>query len=213
MQAPTQKRTYGGTRRAIDNMDVDGMIKILEKEDFGEFSKTAYASKEGYAIRMNPYTGEKEMFVAGTRDVGQWALNVQEGASMKLDAHRKKVMTQLGVPPELQDHVWFETDQSWLYKKTRGKTEKELADIAKREGVDVVYGHSRGAALIADSKWDPDTRVVALDGAMMLAKNKDVWNLNEGGTGFTGEFDAFIGQGGMKNQSLDLGPNIHHVWD
>jgi hypothetical protein len=207
------KGSYGGTRKAIDEHNVSTMSNILGKEDFSKFAEEAYANESGYAIRYNPYTGEKEMFVAGTRDLGQWALNAKEGVDEQRYEMMDKKLAGMGLPPFMRKYVNKDPKNGLVYQQTRGAYEKELAEVAAREGVDIVYGHSRGAAFVSDAQFSSDTRVVSLDGAMMLAREKKTWNLNEGGTGFTGNFDRMIGYSGEENQSLDLGSHIHHVWD
>jgi len=93
----------------------------------------------------------------------------------------------------------------WRYKKTR-----YLERIAKQEGVDVIYGHSRGAAILADMELPSNTTKVGLDGAMSIAADKDMLNLQE--HGFTGFFDKVIGASGENNVNFDLGPKLHSVW-
>ncbi len=51
---------------------------FMKDSNMNEFKKVAYKSKEGYAIRVNPLTGKKEMMVAGTRSVRDWLQNVLE---------------------------------------------------------------------------------------------------------------------------------------
>jgi hypothetical protein len=139
----------------------------------------AYANVDGYKIEVNPVTGEKVMYIAGTRDLGQWALNVFDIVGARVDIPRKRRVAQYN-------------------------------EIARREGVDVIYGHSRAAALVSDMDV-PNARKVGVDGAMLLAYNdRDMVNYHEGG--ITGAFDELIALGGKQNYRMNLGSHIHSVW-
>jgi len=133
------------------------------------------------------------MFIAGTKPPGhgQWLLNVWDIPWYNLTA-----ATGL---------KGFEVMDPWRYKKTR-----YFERIAKQEGVDVIYGHSRGAAIVADMELPSNTTKVGLDGAMSIAADKDMLNLQE--HGFTGFFDKVIGASGENNVNFDLGPKLHSVW-
>jgi len=166
----------------------------LGDPSFDEFARDAYDSDaNGYAIRVNPLTGDKEMFIAGTKPPGhgQWALNVWDMPWYNLTA--------------ATGWKGFEVMDPWRYKKTRF-----FERIAKQEGVDVIYGHSRGAAILADMELPSNTTKVGLDGAMAIAADKDLLNLQE--HGFTGFFDKAIGASGEDNVNFNLGPKFHSVW-
>ena len=56
----------------------------LDRSKMDEFLTAAYDNPNGYAIRINPMTGKKEMMIAGTRSrndygVRDWVQNVAEG--------------------------------------------------------------------------------------------------------------------------------------
>lgn len=110
----------------------------------------AYASSEGYAIRKNPITKENEMFVRGTAKAGEWAQNAVEAIPRKAYG----VLPGGGIAE--------------LSFRKRKQYAKKLDDIAKKEGVKAVYGHSRGAAVISD--MNAPVKKVGVDGAMLLAK-------------------------------------------
>lgn len=177
-------RDHGLTKAGVVHKDTAVITHTLARKDFDSFVIQAYANKEGYAIRINPITGEKEMMIAGTRTKQDWASNAIETLENKV----------LGTP----------------YTPWRSKATRKYERIAKKEGIDIVYGHSRGGAIVADMNV-PATKV-GLDAAMVLASNKELWNLNEGGTRVTGLFDRGIGLTGRNNESLDLGKGIHKVW-
>lgn len=185
---------------------------ILGASDFADFAREAYSSGKGYSIRTNPLTGEKEMFVAGSRSVGDWILNVYDGAIYGAE----------NVASSKADAFW---DDSKLPKNKRPKLswadpfrkygEWRLGRIARREGVDVVYGHSRGGALVADMNVG-NAKKIGLDSAMWIATNKELDNYNQGGDmdhPFQQSFDAAIGLTGKKNHTLNLGDHFHHAWD
>lgn len=171
--------------------DLNTLKQTIAHPSFQCFAKSAYASKDGYSIRTNPVTKKKEMFIAGTRDIGQWALNAYDGL---LHAYG------------FGDILIF---NPWRFNK-----QNKLGQIAFNYGIDVVYGHSRGGAITADMPLPPCTQRVGLDAAMMLAANKNIINLNEGGgLNPLGLFDQYIGQTGRNNVTVDYSPyKPHRVW-
>lgn len=171
--------------------DLDTLRKTLSDSSFKDFAKSAYDSVQGYSIRINPMTKKKEMFVAGTRDLSQWALNAYDGM--------------------LHLYGWGDIQILDPFKFSK---QNELGGIAVKNGVDIVYGHSRGGALVADMPLPRCTQRVGLDAAMMLAANKSIVNLNEGGgVNPLGLFDAYIGQSGNRNITMDYSPwHPHKVW-
>lgn len=185
--------------------------KTLADPEFEEFSKLAYTSKKGYAIRVNPRTGQKEMFIAGTRSTGQHVLNVWDGILYN---------TQAIFGDEL-DHTWEnETGlPSWtrpditFFDPWRKYKTDQFEQIARREGVDVIYGHSRGGAIVADMDVDDHVVKIGLDSAMIIAEHKDMVNYNEWGTTPSGVFDGFIGLTGKDNRTKNLGDEFHHAWN
>jgi len=166
----------------------------LSHSSFDEFAREAYDDvNNGYAIRVNPTTGDKEMFIAGTKPPGhgQWLLNVWDIPWYNL-ANVTNVKS-------------FEKMDPWRYKKT-----KYFEEIAREEGVDIIYGHSRGGAILADMDVDRHVTKVGLDAAMSIAADKNMTNLQE--FGFSGIFDKVIGATGKENVNFDLGPKFHSVW-
>lgn len=137
-----------------DNLDT--LLKTISSPLFQEFAKEAYSAPDGYSIRINPVTNKKEMFVAGTRDLSQWALNFYDGLLHMYGYGNIQIL------------------DIWRFRK-----QNELGQIATDNGVEVVYGHSRGGALVADMPLNQCTQRVGLDAAMMLAVNKNMVNLNE----------------------------------
>jgi len=203
-------------------LSLDEIKANVSHPDFKYFAKDAYKSKDGYSIRFNPETGQKEMFIAGTRHASQWALNVIDGVLYTADSAASATvndvvggfLSEIGIPEKLHPHV-----ESHLFSKLdrpRVKKEKFFADIAEKEGVDVVYGHSRGGAMAAD--LDVDTQKIGLDAAMMIAHDKHALNLYEGYEGMEipnpmGIFDEVIGATGENNVHFDASYfSPHKVW-
>jgi len=142
----------------------------------------AYSSKDGYAVLKNPISDENEMFVRGTKTGGEWLQNVVEALPDVVVA----------AIPALKP----------LTSGSRGarKAFANRLDYArKRTGTKVVYGHSRGAAVVAD--MTSSVKKVGVDGAMLLA--------DRGKRKFTNyrqdqPFDWLIGRG-EKNKVVRRG--------
>lgn len=153
------------------NSSVSSFKRTVNDKSFSDFADKAYKAKRGYAVRINPKTGEKEMFVRGTtfkRGGVEWAQNVLETPLSS--------MVGLGttIAGDISRHI-------------RGKYSKFLTDVAKREKVKVVYGHSRGAAVVNDMKI-PGVRKYGLDGATILNRYPTITNYRQ-----KQGFDALIG--------------------
>lgn len=105
---------------------------------------------------------------------------------------------------------WWDnwSDLSVVKIRRREEEEKRIGRAAIENNPQVVYGHSRGGALLADMVLPPCMQKVGLSAAMSIARNKDMLNLNEGVT-----FDAAIGVTGNNNVKVDFSPeHIHKVW-
>lgn len=148
----------------IDEHSGQWWADYFEKDTgFAGFMEDAYASEQKYSIRINPITKKKEMMVAGTDSLGNWAQNVAEG--LKGTAAQEVSLISRYEGSDFYD------------------------EIAEREGVDVIYGHSRGAAHLTDMKYD--ATYVGIDGATSIgSKRPDMVNV-------IGDqaFDRIIGMG------------------
>lgn len=145
--------------------------RTVRKPSFGSFASKAYKAKDGYALRTNRKTGKKEMFVRGTtfkRGGVEWLQNVAESPLSSLGG--------LGgaISGDVSRHI-------------RGKYSKFLSGVAKKEGVDVIYGHSRGAAVVEDMRV-PGASKYGLDGATILNRRSTITNYRQ-----RQFFDAGIG--------------------
>jgi len=159
------------------------------------------------------------MFIAGSKHASDWFWNFADtvlyGADNILNSTEQAFMdslrdtTGLSVPKRPVDVKAFE-----YLDRPRHKKQAFFEDVAKREGVHTIYGHSRGAAYLADMDIDPDVTTVGLDGAMLIAHNKDMLNIQEGGPSLnpTGLFDDVIGLTGKNNYYYDNSWTPHQVW-
>ena len=184
--------------------------ETLRNPDFDSFVQDGY--KKGYTIRTNPRTGKKEMFVAGSRSIGDWVLNAVDAGLYGVE----------NLVSPLVDEVWEEGTS--LPAESRPHLDKldvfrqygqwRLGRIARREDVDVVYGHSRGGAMVADMNVGTADKV-GVDSAMWIAREKDMVNFNEGGEWLhpTSYFDLALGVTGKKNVTLNYGSKVHHAWN
>jgi hypothetical protein len=132
----------------------------------------AYASSEGYAVRKNPITKENEMFVRGTAKAVEWAQNAIEAVPRKVNG------------------FFAGSGVAELSFRKRKQYAKKLDEVARKERVKAVYGHSRGAAVVSD--MNASVKKVGVDGAMLLAKKgrRNFRNYRQ-----SQPFDWFIGRG------------------
>nr|P0DOK3.1 RecName: Full=Viral protein 1; Short=VP1 [Chaetoceros setoense DNA virus] len=222
--------------------EIDSQLMAQEFGDksFGAFADEAYASERGYAIRTNPHTGNKEMFVAGTRNGWDWASNALEvtGASHILNnpVHSGVRAGEVGymyatgnpVPPEylgLAEKVadTIETPNGRIATPWRAKAQEFYSQVVVDEEVDVVYGHSRGGAIVADMQLPAAVTKIGLDSAMILADNKGMINFYQGGRGFDpghpiawfkSQVDMALGSTGENNIHLEVeGMHTHELWN
>lgn len=152
----------------------------LEFEDFADFADEARGSYDNYAIRTNPRTGEKEMFIYGTPGpfqtnkrrgyINVWSENIRDG----FIGGQNWIMDK-AIPGRKHN-----LGMSFI-EKGRAPLESRYAEIAKKNNIDVVYGYSKGAAQAADLKYyGYKGGIVGLDGAMLNTRNKDIINITEG---------------------------------
>jgi len=167
----------------------------LNDKSFSVFANKAYSSPDGYAIRRNPKTGKKEMFVRGTtfkRGGVEWLQNLAETPGFG----------SLGLGEQ------FSSDVS---RHFRSKYSKFLTDVAKRESVSVIYGHSRGGAVVNDMNV-PGASKIGLDAATILNRAPTIPNYRQ-----KQAFDALIGANAKHTYKgsrwVPLGSKRYHkVW-
>lgn len=188
-------------------------VKTFRSDYFKDLVNDAYNSRDGYSISKNPDTGELEMFIAGSRNEFDWksnaydyvAYNSERYMSPLLDEIWKKEFEQ---PAELRPNLtWFDVPRKYR--------EWKLGRIARNNNIQVIYGHSRGGAILADMNAG-EARKVGLDAAMSIADNLDMQNYFEFGIQNKSKskyFDQLIGYPGRNNEYMNLGPVPHQVWN
>jgi hypothetical protein len=152
------KRGDFSLSKQIANNNGKAVAGLVQNSTFVDLQGDAYADPKGYSIKT--IDGEKVMFVAGTRNLHDWADN------------------------------FIDTFTPHHYRTK--KAVQRLNDVAKRNGVDVVVGHSRGAGLVG--RMDGKYKKLGLDGAMMINPDKNMMNVSQ-----DDPFDRFIAQGGKNN--------------
>lgn len=177
--------------------DPDYWERYFDKGEMGAFMYQAYESPTGYAIRTNPLTGKTEMFVAGTHNPFkkgehvkgsvEWLQNVVETTGHVADGFKDYLLEPLVDASEaflidspelipLSNHIIdkYIPDPSEVVEFVDGRDSyaNKLQQIADEHDppVDVVIGHSRGAAIISafdDEKY----QLISLDGATFIGKH------------------------------------------
>ena len=175
----------------------------INQPSFDTFAKEAYKSRDGYAIRINPSSHQREMFVAGTRHLSDWLANIVEAAWFNKGSVNEIYPLPIqdsDILKAIDDHV----KDPFPYRK---KYISKLNEIAKQNNIATVYGHSRGGALVAEMDGPFDK--VALDGAMILTTVGDSNILNIEAR--KQAFDWIIGLGGEHNVTKKTS-HFHRVW-
>lgn len=179
----------------------------IKTEDFAKGFDRAYDVKGtkfrdvGLSYRINPLTGEKEMFIAGSAGLLDWVYNFTNGISYGFDKTAgpliDKTYKKLGIKKKRFKFYKLNLD--------RTRQQKGIARMAKKHKVKTMYGHSRGGALVADTDFEGDK--YGIDAAMLLAENTDVINYRR-----PGFFDATLGLSGKQNKIVDSGHSIHWAY-
>jgi hypothetical protein len=158
-----------------------------------DFMMDAYNSDKGYAVKRNPTTGLNEMFVAGThkpttkKGVKEWVQNIGEGVE------------HLTLTDNKRFNVFTHHRQNFAHK---------LEDAAHSEKVDVVYGHSRGAAIISDFEAKDDFIFIGLDGATGITREHDnILNILHKGD----LFDNAIAAHDKHSRNIHVPGKFHNV--
>jgi hypothetical protein len=184
---------------SIKDKDTKGMDKTLRTQNFENFSHAAYHARRGYAIRTNPATGEREMFVRGTtlKHFGlEHVQNFVEAGFFKSEDEEEDARITVAVAAMTDFSFW-----------TRRKYADYLSKIAIENNVTVIYGHSRGAAVVDDMKV-PGASKLGLDGGMPITRGKSKM-LNYRQKNY---FDRFIGGNAFEFGHDHHENNYHHVY-
>lgn len=156
--------------------------RFFRESKMADFGAEAYKNKWGYAIRTNPTTGNKEMFLSGSRTVGDWGSNIVEAVDL--------------IPGVQWGPAVFSEELRHDYAL-------RLDDVIEREGVVVVYGHSRGGAVVSDLK--SNVKIIALDGATNIGSKRDIFNISTDG------IDIYISGLKHENTLVMKGRAFHNV--
>lgn len=195
--------------------------EYLDASDIEAFHQHAYANADGLAIRTNPITGYKEMYISGSRNSRDWMQNVLEAIDHGFDslddfikaygAARKGEKLVEGASwgekleaADPQSQVLFEWAKNALSgsEASRDRYSSYLDMLVVEDNIDVVYGHSRGSAIMSGMK--SNVKKVSLDGAMYIGHEVDYINIanapfdEETGV-FRSGFDYAISSGYKNN--------------
>ena len=127
--------------------------QFMQKSELPAFKKSAYASRAGYSIRTNPWTGHKELFIAGTRTGTDWMQNFAEGSGI--------------IGPNISADISDSFTNNYV---------EHLEQVINDNNIEVVYGHSRGASIMSKIK-SPKITKVGLDGASVIGEKDDYLNI------------------------------------
>lgn len=135
--------------------------EMFRTSNMNNFKQKAYDSPGGAAIRVNPITGEKEMFIAGSRT----GKDIRE--SMTLFA-KSFVHAKFGPLSQFGQDVVAEKQADAEF----------LIELARENGVKVVYGHSAGSVLASYFPQD-EFKVIGINGATRLHEDRDIVNIRD----------------------------------
>lgn len=213
IHAPYAEQIAQAKITGVDAQNYNSVKTSIGHPSFNTFANDAYSSERGYAIRVNPVTGQKEMFIAGTRTAQDWASNALEVRPTGGKMYAKHMFKDLADSEQFDDQ-WDHHATAW-----RDEAQQYYEQVALEEGVEVIYGHSRGGAIVSDMNLPDDVQKVGLDAAMVIADNKGMVNYYEAGKGsgkgwnwVKARFDAGIGLSGKKNKHMSLSKKFHHSW-
>ena len=178
-----------------------------------DFKSAAYGDPTGLSTRFNPVNGKHELFIAGTRTGREWVQNLIEGAAHSASgvvAIAEKAVSGIGIIPELKD-ISMEAEQSLMLvnegieftnysEQARDAFSDRIDALIEEQGIDVVYGHSRGAAIL--SGLHSDVVKIGIDGASYIGHHGDYLNIVESPDWKHGFFDNIISAGHKENLKL-----------
>lgn len=204
------------------NSDPNYWVDFIDRSDLQGFKDQAYVNPDGIAIRINPVTGYKELFIAGSRTRGDWYQNIAEtGASLfhKISKFLEiKGLYDKGVKAFQYDAEALDPTGAIIMESTqnvfdtsstaRDNYSDYIDSIIRKNDIEVVYGHSRGSAIM--SGLHSDVIKIGIDGATFIGhEDQDFVNLvqptNEGFA-----FDKLISTGYKHNVKLP-GRAFHDV--
>ncbi|AXH73195.1 MAG: putative esterase/lipase [Bacilladnaviridae sp.] len=201
------------------------------KLDQGLFD--AYQDPDLFVLRKNKWTGKTEMIIAGTPDwktwrgAGQWVQNVAEvgkassGVVLEVGTAAAGVVgaatSWLGPEVSVPAAAFVELKTAevaaglntagMISGHFRGEYVDYLEQVAIDNDVEVIYGHSRGAAIMNQMDVPTSTIKIGLDGATALdAGQSNYLNLVDGS-----DLDHMFTLTGSKHAQVITGRSKHHV--
>lgn len=189
------------------NPGKDSIEYFLNTDDLKHSFDTAYLEKDstfrdvGISYRINPLTGEREMFIAGSGNIGDWIYNVTNTISYGLD----KILE-----PSI-DRIWkrykipFQKPKLKKLAIDRRIQQKGVARKARNYKADRIYGHSRAGAIVADTETKAEK--IGVDSAMLLAENINMKNYHRDSL-----FDKALALSGKRNKKVKSGRSIHWAY-
>lgn len=200
------RKQYIWKKRKVD-FDKDDIRDYIGTKHFKTGFDMAYEKKgkkfrdTGLHYEINPLTGEKEMFVAGSQGITDWIFNltnaISYGTEKTIGKYLDKHWNQLHLP--------FSRPKFYHLNPDRRRQQIGISRMATKHGVDVMYGHSRAGALVADTPFSG--RKYGLDSAMILAENVGMKNYRR-----DSYFDAVLGLSGKDNIKVSTGRSIHWAY-
>lgn len=203
-----------GRTGKMDDVGRQYFTQFMDLADIRSFRASSYTSNAGTAIRWNAALQCNEMFIPGTHwlDPRDHLQNIAEGASaLARNKFLEGVVTTAATvfeQPELieayQEYKQYAIAAGDASKEFRRKYADELAQLAKKYNVKVIYGHSRGAAVMSDMNVEGAVKI-GLNGATELVDgDPDFVNfVNKGGLPI---FDWLIskkkGRVGLKSRGF-----------
>ena len=200
---------------AIAHHDGDVAESLFTSRPFQELIDTAYMEPRGYAI--GDIAGEKTMVVSGSRNIYDHALNVLDLVSQygedAVEYAADVGGAEFGVSPETVHKVRKAIDYVNPVTKISKISSYKLSNIAKKNGVKNVIGHSRGSKLVGDMKGPYNK--ASIDGAMVITPDKELVNFAQSRgadplLAFSGKDNVWINQ---HNGRFGLtSRHTHYLW-
>lgn len=180
-----------------------GTYDLARSFDIAYERKGSKFRDTGLSYRINPGSGEREMFVAGSQGIVDWIFNfsnaisygTEKAVGKELDLLWPKRLKRFGIYRPKLDAI----------NRDRYRQQRGIARMAKKMNVQTMYGHSRGGALVADASFDGTK--FGVDAAMILAKNIEMKNFRRKGL-----FDATLGLSGLENEIVESGHSFHWAY-
>lgn len=128
----------GALADAISENNFDEILRLVQTDKFNYMLTRSYLDENKHGYYIGYIGTDLVMVISGTRSIVEWILN-------------------------MTDQIYDETSTVAANKKAA-----RLEKIAIKEGVDILVGHSRGAQTISKMNAYPDSKKLALNGAMRL---------------------------------------------